>query len=444
MDFRNDFMWGVASSSYQIEGAVNEDGKGQSIWDVFCRQEGKIKNGETGEIACDHYHRYAEDIALMAQLGVNTYRFSISWPRILPDGIGRVNPKGIAFYSKLVDCLLEKGITPIATLYHWDYPLALQEKGGWKNPDSPKWFEYYADVITKALGDRVKFYFTFNEPQCFIGAGTGDHAPGIQASEQEMVGMAHNVMLAHGLAVRKIRENVVDSKVSFTSSALPYIPNTEAQADVEAAREKFFDLTPWWVWSAVWWSDPIILGHYPENMPYFQKLKQYLPDSWREDLKTICQPLDFYSQNIYTGNMLGKDGSQIRPVGVPMTAMDWPVVPRAVYWGVKFLYERYKLPIFLSENGMADLDWVCLDGKVHDPNRIDYLRRYISEFMRAGEDGVELIGYSYWSFTDNFEWAEGYTKRFGLVYVDYETQERIPKDSFYWYQKVIQTNGEIL
>ena len=451
MGFSKDFLWGVATASYQIEGAAAEDGKGPSVWDTFCKEEGRIANGQSGDIACDHYHLYEQDVKLMAELGVKAYRFSVSWARILPNGTGEVNRKGVDFYNNLIDALLKYNILPLMTLFHWDYPYALEQRGGWLNPDSPHWFAEYAAVCAREFGDRVQHFITFNEPQCFIGIGYGGgrHAPGKRLHNRDLVKMAHHVMLAHGLAACALRKYAPGCKVGYAPTEGAAIPVTDSPADVAAARRKYFDVDPnHWTWSVSWWSDPVMLGRYPEETAAFAALKQYLPDTYEADLKTICQPLDFYGQNIYHGALFraGENGYEWvqNPVNTARTAMNWPVMPEALYWGPKFLYERYHKPILITENGMADLDRVALDGEVHDPNRIDYLHRYLRAYRRAAEDGVELMGYTLWSFMDNFEWAEGFDKRFGLVYVDYETQQRIPKDSFYWYRDTIKTNGEAL
>ena len=451
MGFNKDFLWGVATAAYQIEGAAYEDGKGLSIWDTFCKINGKIKNSHNGDIACDHYHRYEEDVKLMAELGIKSYRFSLSWTRILPNGIGEVNQKGIDFYNRLIDSLLKHNIIPLITLFHWDYPEELEKKGAWLNPDSPKWFEEYTEVVAKAFGDRVKHFITFNEPQVIINSGycNGNFAPGKKLDNKDTILMAHNLMLAHGLSVKKIRENVENSIVGYAPTLGASIPFTDDEKDIEAARKVYFNVGKSWIWTAAWWSDPVILGRYPEETEAFRLYEKYLPENYKDDLKIINQPLDFYAQNIYNGALYrdnGEGGSKWvpNPINTAITAMGWPVTPKALYWGPKFLYERYKLPILITENGMADLDTVFLDGKVHDNHRIDFLHRYLKEYKRAADDGVELMGYCLWSFTDNFEWAEGYNKRFGIVYVDYETQKRIPKDSFYFYKNVIENNGEEL
>lgn len=451
MSFSKDFVWGVATSSYQIEGAALEDGKGLSIWDAYSHQEGKTFEGDNGDVACDHYHRYKEDIRLMAELGVKAYRFSVSWPRVLPDGTGRVNETGIRFYSDLVDEMLRYGITPYLTLYHWDMPYELYKRGGWLNPDSPKWFAEYAGLIAGRLGDRVKHYMTFNEPQVFIGLAyvDGVHAPGHKFSRKDTLQMAHNVLLAHGLGVQAIRGRIPDARIGYAPTSNVPVPVTGRPEDIEAARRAFFEMPADgnWSWNTAWWSDPVLLGSYPADG--MEILKQDLPDIGQDDMKTICQPLDFYGQNIYRGvptraDEAGNPRQVPYPQGDPKTAIGWHVNFDCLYWGTKFLYERYKKPIFITENGMSCHDWVHLDNKVHDPQRIDYLRRHLLWLRKAAEEGVEVAGYFQWSFMDNFEWARGYNDRFGIVYVDYQTQERIPKDSYYWYRKTIEENGENL
>lgn len=451
MSFDKNFVWGAATASYQIEGAAYEDGKGPNIWDDLCKS-GRILNRDSGEVACDHYHRYKEDIALMKECGMNGYRFSISWSRIMPEGKGKINPAGIKFYQNLVDELLKNGITPFVTLYHWDYPSELLKYGGWLNPESPQWFADYTRVVVEALGDKVKHYMTLNEPQVFVGAGYcgGDHAPQICYPIDMRVKIAHNVLKAHGMAVKVIRELVPDSKIGFAPCSTPTIPFSDEKQEVDSARECYFSIGPGendWVWSLTWWSDPVFLGKYPEG-DAFNRLKQYLPENYEEDLKLINQPLDFCGQNIYQGIYVKKGERWAehlpRKKGYARTAIDWPVTPEVLYWGVKFIYERYGLPVYITENGISCIDAVSLDGKVHDPNRIDFLNRYLLQLRKAAEDGIPVHGYFQWSFMDNFEWTLGYHERFGLIYVDYETQKRIPKDSFYWYKEVIKENGENL
>lgn len=450
MGFCKDFIWGAATASYQIEGAAYEDGKGRNIWDDFCKEPGKIMDRSSGDVACDHYHRYKEDVELLQGMSAKAYRFSLNWARILPNGVGEVNQKGVAFYNNLIDELLAKGIEPYITLFHWDYPSALEEQGAWSNPDSPKWFEYYTEVVAKAFGDRVKHFVTFNEPQCIIHAGysAGAFAPGKVLPNEVTVKMAHNIMIAHGLAVQVLRREIPDCKVGYAPCFDPAIPLTDSEEDIEAAREAYFGFGPHGLWalSCSWWSDPVVLGKYPEEM--LEKLEQYLPENYEEDLKTICQPLDFYGQNIYKGFHYQKETDGIEdlpfPVGYPHTAIGWPVTPECLYWAAKFLYERYHLPFIVTENGISCRDIISLDGKVHDAGRIDYLHKYLRELKKATDEGVDVRGYFVWSLMDNFEWASGYAERFGMIYVDYQTLERTPKDSYYWYKEVIETNGEHL
>lgn len=453
MSFRKDFIWGAATASYQIEGAAYEDGKGLSVWDRFSHEPGKIVEGHTGDIACDHYHRFKEDVALMKEMGVKNYRFSLSWPRLIPNGIGEVNEAGVAFYNALINELIAAGIRPIVTLFHWDYPVELQKRGAWENPDSPKWFEAYAALCAQRFGDRVKDFITLNEPACFIGLGyvVGEHAPGYRMPLTATIPMSHHVLLAHGLAVRALRKYAPGCRVGYAPNADPRIPVSESPEDIEAARKAYMSIPDdpvAWAFSVTWWSDPALLGRYPKDgLKLFGK---YLPEGWEKDLETICQPLDFYCQNIYSGRLIkaadNASGYEQAPypVGHGKTAIQWPITPDALYWGPKFLYERYKTPFMISENGMSSHDVVSLDGKVHDPQRQDYMHRYLLAFRRAAEDGVDAIGYLAWSLMDNFEWAFGYTDRFGLIYVNYQTQERIVKDSFCWYKTVMESNGENL
>ena len=448
MGFREDFIWGAATASYQIEGAWAEDGKGPSIWDQFTHEEGRTFRGESGDVACDHYHRYREDIALLSELGLRNYRFSLAWPRILPEGTGRVNEAGLDFYDRLTDALLEKGIRPFATLFHWDYPLALQQRGAWENPDSPKWFAEYVETVAKRLGDRVKDYFTFNEPQVFLGIGyvQGKFAPGSQLRSGRTVPMSHNILKAHGLAVQTLRAQCPGVRVGYAPCSMPPIPDTEDPRDVEAARKAYFSVPEGdvpWVFSVAWWSDPAILGSYPEDG--LRHLEQHLPRGWEKDLATICQPLDYYGQNIYRGERVRarEDGGceKVLPVqGYAVNLSRWELTPDALYWGPKFLWERYRVPFLITENGMSCHDAVSLDGMVHDPNRQDYLHRYLLAYRRAADEGVDVRGYFQWSLLDNYEWGN-YTERFGIIYVDFATQQRIIKDSARWYSQVVACNG---
>lgn len=451
MGFSKDFLWGTATASYQIEGAWNEDGKGPSIWDDLTHdREGFIEDGGTGDVACDHYHRFREDIALMAQMGIRNYRFSISWPRVLPEGTGKVNEAGLKFYSDMVDCMLENGIRPFCTLYHWDLPRAIHERGAWNNEQMVEWFSEYVTLIAKTLGDRVKDYFTINEPQCILGLGYDrvEHAPAVKMGKRDLVRMSHILLKCHGQAAKILRELVPDVHIGYAPCANPMVPCTNSQQDIDAARKAYFTVPPeGFLWNAAWFSDPAMLGKYPESA--LVHLEQYLPKGWEKDLALIHQPLDFYGQNIYTSNMVraadNAYGFEMVPhrIGIERTLMGWPVVPDSLYWGAKFLYERYKTPILITENGMSCHD-VVVNGHIHDEARIDYVKKYLRGLRWAAEEGTEVAGYFYWSFFDNFEWKMGYTQRFGLVHVNYDTQERTIKDSCYTYKKIMETNGENL
>lgn len=450
MGFAKDFVWGAATSSYQIEGTGRDSGKGQNIWDVFTKEPGRVYEGHTGDIACDHYHRFREDVAYMKELGLKGYRFSIDWSRVLPEGTGKVNEKGIDFYNALIDELLEQGIEPYITLYHWELPYEIYKRGGWMNPEIVEWFGQYARLVAERFSDRVKYFFTLNEPQCFVGLGflQGCHAPGVKAPLRDTFEMAHNALKAHGRAVQMLRaygkQNV---QIGYAPTSGMCYPEKETPKDIETARKALFalpdDLSNW-TWNVSWWSDPVILGKYPEEG--MKKYEKYLPVITDEDMKLISQPIDFYGQNIYNGRCIrmGTDGRPEevrRPAGFPKTATNWPVTPEALYWGPKFLYERYRKPIYITENGMACHDTVSQDGKVHDPNRIDFLARYLKNLKRAAEE-IDIRGYFQWSLMDNFEWDKGYAERFGIIYVDFETQERIWKDSAYWYRDLIRRNGD--
>jgi len=450
MSFRKGFIWGAAAASYQVEGASRDDGKGLSVWDMYCRKEGTIWEGQSGDIACDHYHRYREDVALMKEIGLMAYRLSISWPRVLPGGVGKVNEKGLEFYDRLVDELLAAGITPFITLFHWDYPYELYCRSGWLNPASPDWFAEYAEVVTEKLSDRVRYWMTLNEPTCFVwlGHSMGINAPGDKLAFAEILRIAHNVLLAHGKAVQAIRSAAkAEVAVGLAPAAVVKVPASDSAADVEAAREEMFSVRKKDLFVNTWWLDPIFSGRYPEDG--LKLFEADLPEIADGDMKIINQPLDFFGVNIYWGDTVrrGDDGRPEEvafPTGCPRTAYDWAVVPASLYWGPKFLFERYKLPIYITENGMACIDWIALDGKVHDPQRIDFMRRYLLELERAARDGVDVRGYLTWTIMDNFEWNQGYRLRFGITYVDYPTQRRILKDSAYWYREVIASNGENL
>lgn len=448
MKFPEKFIWGAATAAYQIEGAVSRDGKGLSVWDQFCRRPGVIANGDRGDTACDHYHLFSRDIAIMKELGIQGYRLSVSWPRVIPAGTGSVNPSGLDFYDRLVDQLLQNGITPYITLFHWDLPWKLQLRGGWLNPDSSEWFANYAGTVAERLSDRVNHWITINENSVFVILGhlTGEHAPGVRLSLTEALQVNHHVLLAHGKAVQALRKVARQHcRIGMASAVIPLIPASDNPDDIELVRKANFSVDRKNLWVSGIWQDPVYLGSYPEE--YYQVFAGELPRIGPDDLKTIAQPVDFIGLNIYRGTEVkaGKGGRLVNvglPPGYPRTGFDWTIVPESLYWGPKFFYERYRKPVIITENGISSLDWVALDGQVHDPQRIDYTRRYLRELQRAGADGVELAGYFHWSLLDNFEWAEGYKQRFGLVYTDFETGERIIKDSGYWYRDVIASHGE--
>jgi beta-glucosidase len=443
--FPKDFFFGAASASYQVEGAAFEDGRGLSIWDTFTEQPEKIKYGHTGAIACDHYHRYKQDVALMKQVGLEAYRFSISWTRVLPNGVGAINPKGIAFYDKLVDELLEANITPWATLYHWDFPYALYNRGGWLNRDSSDWFAEYTKVVVEALSDRVQNWFTHNEPQvvAYLGHKIGEHAPGVKLGKRDELNLIHNILLSHGKSVQAIRAYAkATPKVGLAPVNISAMPASESPEDIQAAKDHVFQSKGVHASGTTWWSDPAFFGEYPQEA--FKEVEHLMPQIKADDMKTIQQPLDFYGMNLYSGAIISADPQKSfeqyeKQLGEPETHFEWTVRPEVLYWQSKFIYERYQAPIVVTENGLASTDWIALDGGVHDPARIDYTSRYLKAYQRAIEDGVEALGYFHWTIMDNFEWAEGYSKRFGMIHVDFETQKRTLKDSAYWYQNLIKS-----
>lgn len=417
---------------------------------MFAHQPGRVWAGHNGDIACDHYHRFEEDVRLIQQMGLQAYRLSVSWPRILPDGTGTPNAAGLDFYDRLVDALLERNIDPWVTLFHWDYPYALFLRGGWLNRDSPEWFADYTSVVVDRLSDRVRNWITLNEPQCYIGLGhlEGTHAPGLKLGLREVLLAAHHTLLAHGLAVQTIRARAkTPSCVGWAPVGGGYYPASDSMADRDAAWTAMADVYPGAVWNSTWWADPIILGRYPENG--LQVYGADVPKIQSKDFETMCQPMDFYGCNIYSSGKIraGDDGKPVaveHPPGFPHTHFNWAHTPEALYWSPKFLYDRYKLPIVITENGLSCADHRSLDGRVHDPTRIDFLQRYLLQLHRALSEGVPIQGYFQWSLLDNFEWAEGYKHRFGLIHVDFQTLERTWKDSALWYREVIKTRGRSL
>lgn len=435
MGFSKDFLWGAASAAAQVEGAWEADGKAPSIWDVTTPKQ--VKHGETPHEACDHYHRYKEDMAIMKELGLKSYRFSVSWPRIVPQK-GVINPKGLAFYGALVKELRSAGIEPVVTLYHWDLPLWAHKEGGWKNGKIVDWFAFYVKAVVEALSDEVQYWIILNEPQMFMGQGyiTGIHAP-FQKSIPSVFALSKNVLLAHGRGVQVIRENAKrPPKVGVAMAASAFIPEGEEEEAVEWAYENTFSEKPA-MFGNSWWGDPMVLGKAPSM------LKRTLKE---KDLAQICQKLDFIGVNVYQPFNYECSWAKSTPIwrGMPRTVQGWPIAGDTLYWVVRFYHRRYGLPLMVTENGMSNGDFVMLDGKVHDPQRVDFIHRFLKGLKRAAEENIPLLGYQYWSILDNFEWAEGYDTRFGLVYVDYRTQERIIKDSGYDYARIIRTNGNEL
>ncbi|MEX3948610.1 GH1 family beta-glucosidase [Paraburkholderia sp. EG287B] len=430
--FKENFVWGVATSSYQIEGAAREDGRGESIWDTFCRVPGKVVKGESGDVACDHYHRLEEDLDLMAQMGVNAYRFSIAWPRVQPDGRGAYNEKGLAFYERLVDGLLERGIQPFATLYHWDLPQALQTaQNGWESRDTAYRFADYARKIGNLLGDRVASIATHNEPWCtaWLGNATGYFAPG-NADLKKAAHVAHHLLLSHGLAVQAMRADGVKAPLGIVLNQSPAHGATDAPEDLAAASLEYAKFV-------LWYMDPIFKGEYPA-----EALQWYGANGPQEviregDFDIIGTPLDFLGINYYTRIFASASGNK-RPPGVHgFTDMDWEVYPEGLTELLTKLNAEYTLPpIFITENGCASKD-VLENGRVQDTDRIRFLDLHLAALSEAARQGVDVAGYFAWSMLDNFEWASGYDKRFGMVYVDYETQKRTLKDSAHWYSEVI-------
>jgi beta-glucosidase len=450
VSFPKNFAWGTATAAYQVEGAADSDGKGPSVWDMHCRKPGAIVENQSGAVACDHYHRYQEDVALMKRLGCRAYRFSVSWPRVLPEGVGRINSKGLDFYDRLVDALCAAKVEPYLTLFHWDYPYHLHCRGGWLNPDSPKWFAEYTGVVADRLSDRVRHWMTVNEPHGILSAGydEGTHAPGERLARRELMKVSHNLLLSHGRSVQTLRARVrAPALIGFAPAATVKMPATLSRKDIAAARQAMFEMDAKAVGGNSFWMDPVFKGHYPKEG--LEAMGADAPVIGPDDMKLISQPLDFFGVNIYHGRHVraGKDGKwELVPLlqGHSQVAFRWPVTPDALYWGPKFLYERYRLPIVITENGVTGLDWLSLDGGVHDPQRIDFMQRYLLCLEKAIDEGVDVRGYMHWTFMDNFEWTVGYTQRFGLVFVDYPTQRRIPKDSALWYSRMIATNGRSL
>jgi beta-glucosidase len=433
-DFPPDFLWGAAASAYQTEGAVREDGRAESIWDRFCSTPGKVRAGETGEIACDFYHRYPEDIALMRDLGIDAFRFSIAWPRVVPAATGPANEAGLDFYDRLVDALLEAGIRPFVNLFHWDLPQELEDAGGWPERATAEAFAGYAAVVAQRLGDRVKDWITHNEPFCtsWLGYGLGAHAPG-RTSVRDALAASHHALLAHGWAVEALRRASPGAEIGIVVDPWPIHPASDDPADVAAA----------WAEDGVrnrWFFDPLLRGAYPEDV--LERFAAEAPPVRDGDLATISVPLDFVGVNNYSRRIVraGLNGAVIdMPApGGEVTDMGWEVYPDGLNESLLRMHQEYGVDsLYVTENGAAFADVRSHDGGIHDVERISYLDGYLDAVEGAIAAGVPVRGYFVWSLLDNFEWSLGYSKRFGLVYVDYPTLERVPKDSFYWYRDLI-------
>lgn len=436
--FPKDFRWGTATAAYQIEGAWNEDGKGVSNWDVFTHQKGKILDKSTGDIACDHYHLYRQDVALMKKLHYRNYRFSVSWPRIFPEGSGTVNPKGLDFYDRLVDELLKNGVEPFITLYHWDLPQRLEKAGGWYKRETAQRFADFTETVVKRLKDRVKYWITLNEPVVSFMNGyyEGDHAPG-KHDWLRAFGVPHNLLLAHGLSLERIRAAGKTLKAGLTNAMMMFYPFSGKDGHAASSameRMKIF-------------LDPVFKGRYPASS---DKLVRMATRGFREDdLKIISRPMDFlgvnnYSRSVVKRSLIPVPGfTWVKPekLGVKMTDMKWEVFPQGIYDLLKWIKSEYKNPtVYITENGAAFPDELK-KGKVHDPERTAFLKDYLTMVYKAIRDGCNIKGYFVWTLMDNFEWAYGLTKRFGLVYTDYPTQKRIVKDSGFWYSNVCKNNG---
>jgi beta-glucosidase len=440
-EFPEGFVWGTATASYQVEGATTEGGRGPSIWDTFARHAGAIADGQTGDVADDHYHRYPEDVAIMADLGVDAYRFSIAWPRIQPDGTGPVNPEGIAFYRRLAESLIERGITPYATLYHWDLPQALEDAGGWLNRDTADRFAEYARLVVSELGDVITNWITLNEPWCssFLSYAAGEHAPGRQLGS-EAARAAHHLLLAHGRALPLIRAASPEAAVGITLNLYSVVPASDSAADQDAARRidglgnRFF-------------LDPVLQGVYPEDV--LQDLGEgewFAGNATPADLDEIAAPIDFLGINYYSRHTTragtasggrnpnpGSEFVEMVDTGAPRTKMGWEIHPDGMLDVLQMAHERRPdLPLLITENGAAYDDVVAADGSIEDEERRAYLEQHMGMCLEAVRRGLPLKGYFIWTLLDNFEWAWGYSRRFGVVHVDYETQRRTPKASAYW------------
>lgn len=445
------FCWGAATAAYQIEGAAQEEGRKPSVWDTFSKQKGRVLNGDTGAIACDHYHRYPEDVQLMTNLGIQAYRFSIAWPRIVPDGRGKVNQAGIDFYKRLLDRLEAHNLTPYATLFHWDSPQALEDRyGSWRSYEMAKDYADYVAVVVQQLGDRIRHWMTLNEIPCFthMGYAVGQdppHAPGARVRQRKEIWQtSHHALLAHGLGCQAIRAHTPQPcQIGLVDNPAITVPIAETEDHIAAAKQAF---PTWFTNGGIIY--PALRGHYHPEL--LHQLGQDAPDIRPGDLETIHQPIDFLGLNIYTGTYVQASDRALGyevlnfPEGYPRLNMPWlQIVPQCLYWGIRHVVEtvgRPDLPILITENGCAAQDQLLANGTIVDTDRILYLRQHLQGVHRAMQEGYPVQGYFLWSLLDNFEWAWGYDRRFGLIYVDYKTLKRFPKASFHWYAECIRQN----
>ncbi|MBE5767802.1 MAG: glycosyl hydrolase family protein [Clostridiales bacterium] len=449
MKYPDGFIWGVASSAIQIEGYPREDGGGESVWEKFCTRPGSIAGDDDISIATDSYHRYEEDISLIAEMGVKNYRFSTSWARIDPFGDGNWNEKGLEYYDRVVNCCLENGIEPWVTLHHWELPQALEDRGGWRVLETAQAFARFAGMMAQRFKGRVQRYFTINEMQCVLQLGYkfGIHAPGCKLDLEGQFACYKSFLLANGYAQRAVKAADENAQVGFASTGRLCYPETNSPEDMEAARRASFRLfDDDWIFTHSMSMDPICRGElHPEPGSQLEQLaRQITPEEW----KIIHCPPDFVGVNVYNGaevRATADGGEEYVPryTGYPKTALKWPVTERVMNEGILHLWRRYGIPLYITENGLSCNDKIYLDGKVHDADRIDFLTRYLRQ-LQIGMEEADVRGYFHWSLADNFEWHSGYGDRFGLVYIDYPSQRRIMKDSALWYKGVVASNGESL
>jgi beta-glucosidase len=442
-NFPRDFLWGSATASYQVEGAVHEAGRGLSIWDTFSHTSGKTHNGDTGDVADDDFHGYRQDIQLMKDLGLKTYRFSVAWPRIFPLGTGAPNPRGLDFYHRMIDTLLEAGIQPFCTLYHWDLPQALQDKGGWENRDTAQAFADYAGYTTGQLSDKVQHFMTFNEMRTFVelGYGLGTHAPGLRLDAKRLAQLNHYVVLAHGMAVQAIRHQAKPgTKVGIADNITATVPVYESKEHIDAARTAIREVNAMFM-------TVVQEGRYTDL--YLKSLGASAPHFTAEEMNMIRSPMDFTGLNIYQPTYVRADDSEAGyalvppPASYPHMYSPWLTIgPEALYWAPKLVTDLWKVKeIYITENGASSMDELTPEGDVYDTDRVMFLRNYLTMLHRAVAEGVPVKGYFLWSLLDNFEWADGYEKRFGITYVDFVTQKRTPKLSTAFYKQVIRKNA---